>query len=349
MNVEEYLDTLFSNINPYELSEEEARRASRDKAGYILGKLARKSYRRKLTDKTRNNLGNKIDYFIRNNKPIHFTIPFGGYKHFWNPSHPQVDWAELFNFRFLTDYVLPILAVHKSGVVIEYLSEDLIINKMNNYPPERLEEYTKSFREILSWYCQFLPENLEIKYTRISDLFDKRKMIAETEKLIPLKYADYEKLSEVDKKAETHRSQRSIMWDGDESLEELSDDEKQSRILKSRMVELAYYDVEDSSDFLDGYLWKEDNIMIWFSGGLSTDNIFEDLTLASSPGSCVDFWIGRGIVTINNDKFRNTIFSKNQYNEVKNSLRKVNLPRYSMLGENFISIEVLENKNFCLG
>ncbi|MBU3922994.1 hypothetical protein KJ684_02030 [Patescibacteria group bacterium] len=336
-----YLLNLFKKIGLYKLSEKENREILKDKVSFILKKLQRKKFKRKITEKTKETLKRKILNAINENKPIYFVIPFGGYKHFWNSSYPDLDWAELFNMRFMTEYVLPILSVHQPGVIIEYMSEDLIINRMNNYPKESLEQYSKSFISLINWYKQYIPKNLQIKYFRVGNRCNKDKIIDEVEKLISKKTTEFNRLSNKEKENELHRSRRSVMLDGEKDLVQLSEEDKESRIIESRLIELAYYDVEAKPEFMGDYLWSDDHICVCFSFGLSSDNVFEDLTLASSHGSIVDFWIGKGILEYRNGRFIPKIVSKNQYIELESKIKKLKIGSFPF--KNFGSIDLIIN------
>lgn len=199
------------------------------------------------------------------------------------------------------------------------MSEDMIVTRMNNYPKESLEEYSTSFRKLLDWYkSKLILSNLNIEYFRVGDRVNKEKVIDDIENLLSVKYEDFKKLSEEDKDTELKRSNRSIYWIGEKDLTGLTEEEKEKRIIESRLVELNYYDVEAKEENMGNYLG--DNICVCFSFGLSSDNT--DLTLGSTYGSIVDFWIGRGLL-IKNDKndLRPSIVSKYQYENIKDSIK----------------------------
>lgn len=102
--VEKYLTELLTIYNPYVLLEEEKKVVARDKTAFISQKLLSKRFRKqKLHPDTINEITSKLTEKIKENKPVYFTIPFGGYKHYWNPSHPTPDWAEVFSLKFLTE------------------------------------------------------------------------------------------------------------------------------------------------------------------------------------------------------------------------------------------------------
>lgn len=344
LEIENYLKDLFTHIEPYQTSEDDKKQFSRDKIEYIFRKLDRKKFRRKqMGEEAKKNLRNKIKISLDEGKPIHLVIPFGGYKHYWNPSHPEPDWAELFHFRYVTDYVLPVLALYEPGVFIEYISEDLILPRMNNYPDETIETYISKFREILTWYKQFVPKNLNLDFFRVSERCDKDKIIKEVEDLLPERRIAFDKLSDVEKEQQLHRSYRSLYWNGKKDLTKLTEEEKQNRIIESRLIELAYYDTESKPEYLGNYLGENDHICICFSFGKSIDNAFDDLTLGSSYGSIVDYWIGRGLLE-NPDKPHPRIISAKQYEQVKDKSEIINV-NIGLKGKNYSTVEVIPNIN----
>ncbi len=338
----DYLNNLFTKIEPYKLSDEENKKILHDKMGFILDKLGRKSFRRFMSEKTRENIKTKIEKCMAEDKPIHFVIPFGGYKHFWSKSHPEPDWAEIFNFRFLTDYVSPILSVYEPGVIIEYISEDVIIPRMNNYTFESTEQYWNVFVKLMEWYKKFAPKNLIFTGFRIGDRFDKKEILEDVEKVVQERMKNFGKLSEEQKSIELKRSMRSVNWKGLKDLSSLSEKERMNRIIESRAIELAYYETEAKPQFLANYL--SDNIMISFTFGTSPDNGSEDLSLKSNHGSVVDFWIGIGILEYKNGKFTPKTISKNQYDDLK-TIKKIKIEPKILPFKNFEYIEVLASEN----
>jgi len=341
--VNEYLKNLLTHIDVPPMSAEDKANAEQDILHFIVNKITRKKFRRrKLAPQTRDAIEKKVKESVEKQIPVHLVVPFGGYKHFWNPSHPEPDWAELFNFRYLTDLVLPVLSVYKPGVVIEYVSEDMILNRMNNYSQNALEGYSKIFKELVTWYNKHIPNNLECRYFRVGDKVDKTALIKKVESLLPERRKEFESLSKEEKDKELHRSYRSMNWKGDLDLTSLNDSEKNARVIESRLIELAYYDTEAEPEFLCDYLWRDNHICICFSFGTTHDNDeLQDLTLGSTYGSIVDYWIGRGILEKRGERFIPDIISKTQYEAQKEKFSVVNTTRFLPF-TNYQTIEVLK-------
>ncbi len=346
-DLEAYLKDLFAVFVPYVLTEDEKKIVTRDLQTFIIQKLFRKRFRKqKVFPNAIADITNKVALSLKEYRPLHFTVPFGGYKHFWNPSHPEPDWAELFTMKFLTEWVSPILTVHEPGVIIEYISEDLILPRMNNYPEEALENYAKSFRLLLDSYKKYIPKNLDIRFFRVGDKYDKEKIVKEVEKMLPESWRKWETYSQEQKDIELKRSKRSVMWKGREDLTGLSDEAKQKRMIESRLIELAYYSVEAKPEFLGNYFMEDNHVGICFSYGLSPDNSDHWLTLGSTYASTVDYWIGRGILEERDGNFIPRIASKEQYHKIKESLKTVETHFDLLSLKNYQSIEIIDEKDW---
>ncbi len=347
LRVTEYLTSFFAELQEYLPSDDEKKLISRDVQSFTIQKLFRKKYRKqKLHPSTIEEITKKIAASYADHKPFHFTIPWGGYKHFWNPSHPEPDWAEVFTLRFLTEWVAPVLSVYKPGVIFEFISEDMILPRMNNYPDEVLEQYAKGFSHLLETYRKNVPKNLEIRYFRVGEKYDKEKMVQEVERALPKSWENWDTYTHEQKEIELKRSRRSVMWKGREDLTGLSDSEKEKRMIESRLIELAYYDVEAKPEFLGNYFSVDNHIGICFSFGLSPDNVDHWITLGSTYASSVDYWIGRGILEERDDSFMPRIVSKEQYEKIKENKETLEVTFEPLPFKNFQTIDIITAKNW---
>lgn len=334
-----FLKDYLESIKLYNLSDQEKRQLSFGLHTFISQKLFRKKFRKqKMHPDMIANITHKVEVSVNQNIPLRFVIPFGGYKHFWNPSHPEPDWAELFTLHTLAAWLSPILAVYEPGAIIEFISEDMIVPMMNNYPEETQDQYTKIFSELLKLYGKMIPKNLYFEFCRVGDKFDKKRMIEEVEKQLPASWKKWNTFTKEQKELELHRSRRSVMWNGNEDLTKLTDQDKEHRIIESRLIELAYYTVEARSDFLGNYFLSENHIPICFSFGLSPDNIDHWIVLGSTLNSIVDFWIGRGVIEDHGSTYVPRIVSHHQYDDIKPKLRVENVDIFPF--KNFQTVDI---------
>jgi hypothetical protein len=182
----------------YELTASDTDSLNRDKAEWITKRLTSKRFRKaKVNDETLADLKKKVRQSIEQNKPIYLLLLFGGYKHFWNPSYPEIDFAEVFNLRFMYEYAAPILAAHTPGVILDYEAEDVIIPWMDNYPEADIDRYAASFKKLIELYLKSCPGNFKVNYVRSQEgQIDKDKLFNRIKELLPAKRKEFDSLTE---------------------------------------------------------------------------------------------------------------------------------------------------------
>lgn len=339
--IEQYIESLLTVFPEYAVTEEDEGKIKKDKAQWITGKLLRKKFRKaKVADSTREDILHKIKTSIEENKPLHLIICFGGYKHFWNPSFPEVDWAELFNLAFMADYVAPILKVHSPGVILDYESEDVIMPLIDNYPEESLNAYAKSFQELILVYSKKIPANFKINYIRSQEQYDTSRLFVRLKEMLPEKTKQWDTLSQEEKGKRLHRTPRSIMWKGREDWTILNDREKRQKMEISKITNETYYEAD--AEFRGDYFTGDNHIPIVLSWGLCEENILNWLTLGSTYSSLVDFWTGRGIIENRKERFVPKVVSQGQYSKIRGKFKKIDTLKFVSLKKlkNFNSIEV---------
>lgn len=341
--IEQYIKNLFDVFPEYKITDEDEKEIKKDKAQCMAKKLLLKKFRKaKVAEKTKEDIHQKVRMSIESNKPLYLIVCFGGYKHFWNSSFPEADWAELFNLAFMTEYAAPILKVHPPGVILDYESEDVIMPIIDNYPEEYLDIYAESFRKLISVYSKNLPANFKINYVRSQEQYDTSKMLARIKEMLPERIKNWRSLLETEREKRLHRTPKSIMWKGKEDWSHLSEGEKKNKMEISKIVNEIYYDAD--AEFRGEYFTGGNHIPIVLSWGLCEENIFNWLTLGSNRSSLVDFWIGRGIIEKRSDKIIPRIVSHKQYLKVKSKAKALDVSgANSLLGlKNFNQIEVYE-------
>ncbi len=348
MDLSSHINDILINFPKYTITQEDKKLIETDKALWITKKLFRKKFRKtKIYETTFNDILKKVTHSIENNIPIQLVILFGWYKHFWNESHPFVDRAEFFNIKFMSELVSPVLEIHTPGIKLDYASEDIIITKMNNYPRSSLNKYAKSFQQLINTFSQYFPSNFSIKYTRTGEMYDTQKLLSEVEKRLPESRNERNKLSETEQKLSVHRSKRSIMRDGEEDRTQLNEQEKKQKIIESRLVEQLFYIIED--ELIGEYYYWNEHIPLVLSRGLSDENIFHRLTLGSTSSCVVDFWIGRGILEIRDNKIIPKIVSKTQYEKIKNNITTTPITnKLSKINDNFTKINTHTSNDYLI-
>lgn len=338
--VADYINGRLTKFNNYQLTDNDKIFIERyGKAEFIVKRLLLKDFRKsKVHEDTRNAIRQKVLMSMEKNIPIYLIVCFGGYKHFWNSSYPEVDWAEFFNLKFMEEIVAPILAIHEHGVILDYESEDVIIPWMDNYKENDNDEYADSFRKLIGVCSRIYPKNFKINYVRSQEQYDTKLLLKGIEERLPQKIKEWENLSEEEKQKRLKRSPKSVKWLGREDLTRLSEEEKIKRIQMSKMLNELYYEV----DFLfrKEYFEGENHIPLVLSWGLSDENVGHWVVIGSTRASQVDFWIGRGILEYRNGKFIERVVSHRQYEKIKGNLKKIRIDLIPL--KNFTDIEIYE-------
>jgi hypothetical protein len=340
--VQDYLRRTITEYQTYELTPTDEKVLNRSKQEYIFGKIMSKKYRkRSISQQIKEDIYRKVGLSIEKSMPIHFTIPFGGYKHFQNPSHPEPDWAEVFQLAFMRDFASSIAIVHAPGVLLDYISEDLIVPYMNNYDPDVFERYCRLYRLLVELFNKNAPQNVRFQFWRVKDRVDKEKLIGEVMNMLPERLEQFRSLTKEQQELEIIRSKRNINWIGSKDLDNLSDNEKRDWIIRSHLLEFAYYDTEAKEEYIGDYLQRDNHIYTLFSFGFTHDNTDGWLSLGSCSSSIVDFWVGRGVLEKRGEEFIPRILSKKQYDKYVGFYKNVPVD-IGLNGRNYSSVDVFE-------
>jgi len=295
----------------------------------ILARIFLRRYRKyATTQEVRDFVSGRLSNIISKSLPMVFVPSFGGYKHWWSPTYPKTDWAEVFNVKFLLKYLSPIFNSYKQNrVSIEYESEEVILAELNNIPQRGLDEYTKSFREMLKTCQTIVGDKVTLslvlareQYNEVG--FTKEKLLKRIEEMMPDYYKRFDSYDEADKQKRIEKVKTNFKLDGVKNYTQLSDEEKyklyrQSRVLNEAFLD-ADYEVRGESFFDD-----ESTIPLLFSFGLGPGG--ENWPhIGSSSSSMVDFWAGMGILEKrDNGVIVPRIISRTQYDLIKDSLVKI--------------------------
>jgi len=291
----------------------------------ILQKITRKPFRKqKLSEKWKNDIMFSIINRIKEKKPLNIVLLFWGYKHFWNSSSPEVDWAELFFIDHIIEWLKPILSIYKPGIIFTFASEDIILDVMNWYNIEDLEKYSNSFNDMLDKIKKYFPSNFKIEYIRMGkDIYNGEFVKKEVLSLVDERIKEFEDKDEEYQKQYLYRTKRNI----NKSNITLEDE------IRAKMIEDVFYEVEEKYSEI---FFTDDKIYITLTWWKSKEeNIFEWLSIWSTRASIVDFWIWKWILEDNWNKIIKKIVSQNQFKCIKDKLKI-----------NYITENIFENKNF---
>ncbi len=334
-NIETYLKSAINDFPDYTFNKKEKRQIKRSLDDFIINKVFSNKFRKFSPSKeTKNDIVKRISKSILSKKPLHFTIPTGGYKKWQLDSAPKCNWSEVFHLRYMLEYFSPILKTYKPGVILDYFSNAWLIKFISYYPQEDLDVYTKSFRELIKLFEKSFPSNLKINYRVVAEQKDEKTLLKRILKNRSEVEKEWKDLSKQEKELGKKASERNIRWDILEKERKLTKEERDKYIYEGKIIHDSLLRGGWNTD-LD-YLFNGNRIAIIHR---KTKDKF--LHIATSPGAFVQFWVGTGIVERRKDDILPRVLSFQQYNNIKNKLTKI---KTSFTGlSNLANIELLNN------
>ena len=123
MDAQAHIEQLL-HFPAYQLSEEEKKVIAKSGvAEYLTRKILSNKYRKSAPSaEVLKSIAERVRKSVKDNSPIHLTIPTGGYKKWQLKSAPEVDWSEFFHLRFMLEYIAPLAAAYMPGVILDYFS-----------------------------------------------------------------------------------------------------------------------------------------------------------------------------------------------------------------------------------
>lgn len=290
----------------------------------IVERLFLRKYRKyAISQDVKTNVSSKVQNIVDKSLPIIFIPSFGGYKHWWSPSYPTIDWAEVFNMKFLLQYLAPIYNSYKKAPVsIEYESEEVILSELNNVPQEGLDRYTDSFRQLAEYFTGKLEGKTKIELTLARELYDVDALHKSIEENFDTYAARFDSYSEEDKAKRIHKVETNFLIDGVVDYTATTKQERYELYRRSRILNETFLDMD--FELRPNYFEGESSIPLLFSFGLGPGGEAW-LHIGSCSTSMVDFWAGIGILEYwpEEDKFVQRILSRSQFESVKDSLVSV--------------------------
>ena len=319
--------------------------------GTMIDRLFAKKFRKySIAPDVKVNVSEKLANIIEKKLPLTFVPSFGGYKHWWSPTYPTIDWAEIFNMKFMLEYLSPIFTNYTDNkTTIEYESEEIILSELNNVPQSGLDEYTRTFRLACDYFNKYLNNQVELKLSLAREQyanynFDKQKLLNRINEILPEYTERFESYEQEDKERRIQKARTNFKLDGVVDYSQLSYEEKENLYRQSRILNEAFLDADfevRGNDFFE----KETNIPLLFSFGLGPGGETW-LHIGSSHSSMTDFWAGTGILELREDgSIIERILSRNQYESIKSDLIEVKIESpISSICESLTYIKVYKGK-----
>lgn len=307
MKIEEFLKTYIGSVHQYQITESETKCIQFEGIEkFIYQKLTSTKYRGiKLPDDLRDFVKLRIDYCIKNNLPIHIVFPFGAYKR-WNlPTYPHIDWAEVFNIKYMIEYLSSIASTYKFGVTLEYYSVELFVSKNIKIPQKDLDIYEKEFKNMLNILSKYTPKGLILKFTNLREEIRQDTALKSIDEKVKELRNNWKNVSQEDKELKIKRAK--VSYAANEN-----DPNYNEKILEAVLMHDAFSSECWTQNGKIEWINKPDMIVV---GNSYTGNW--GIHVKSSRTSRVNFWVGIGVLEKRENEFLPTILSYNQWNEQK--------------------------------
>lgn len=292
----------------------------------IYAKVMSKKFRKlKASKKTIQIARSAISFAVKNNRPVTVSFLFGGNKLWSFDEAPEIEWAELFSLIYFLRWMKSIASVYQPGARLDYYSQSLNVEVMNNIPLAETERYNKTFRTMLDWIRPYVPDRVAITYREYADEFKNHDdFIRELEAAI----------------------QNTLKANGGK-LPELSDKQRAATELNVRLlpgqdrdpswrekVELIHRSIEETETFKRCYF--DDAGLI-----LACPTIYDGwIAVGSTKRSYAKFWAGLGVLEKSGDSFSELVLTPKQLETARFDWEPINIE--GLPGKNFSKIRVLK-------
>lgn len=291
----------------------------------IFAKVMSKKFRKlKANERSISITKKAISWAVKNNQPVTVSFLFGGNK-LWRLSEaPEIDWAELFSLMYYVRWMKSIASVYPPGARLDYYSQALNVEIMNNVPLSETEKYTKTFRDMLEWIKPYIPGKVTITYREYADEFTNhedfvRELEAAKQNTLRANSGKLPSLSEEQK-------------DATELNVKLERGQDQDPLWREK-VELIHQSIEATETFKRCYF---DDVSLV----LACPTIYNGwIATGSTKRSYAKFWVGVGALQRANDSFHELVLTPKQLETLKFNWEDVELE--GLKGKNFSKIRIL--------
>lgn len=265
-----------------------------------------------------------ISESIEASSPIKFSFPFGGYKLWRFEETPEADWAELFTLMYYAKWLKPICEAYEAGVVFDFVSDDMIVERMNNIPKKDTEQYRKSFIDLTKFLEEYIPVNLKFTFTPISSFYAEEEFEKDLADKIEKKKKEFNGLPLLDNK------QKEMV----ELNVKLNPDQDKDPLWKEKveLIHQAYYAVNKRRP----YNRALDKILA-FTYPLKDG---KSISVGTTKTSVAKFWVGIGALKKRDNDFIEYVLSPSQIETTKFDFERIEITGLS--DKNFNKIRVIK-------
>jgi len=291
----------------------------------IYAKLMSKKFRKlKADDATVEVVKKAVHWSVENNKPIVANLIFGGNKLWRFDEAPEIDWAELFALTYLMRWLKSVASVYEPGTHFEFVSEDVVLENMNNLPRSETDQYSETFISMLDWMRQFLPKGVSVEYKRYGDFYENV-----DEYLAELEVAKAKVLKELGGKLPELNEHQKVATELNVRLKPGQADDPFWR----EKAELIHKSIE-RTEAMEKYIYDPTMVPTaptFFPGCIVT---------GSTKKSYAKFWVGVGALEHSGDNYNELILTPKQLENASFNWEDVDIE--GLKGNNFKRVRILK-------
>lgn len=309
MTVKEFLEYRLENPQEYPLTDDEKK--CLDVCGrkeLLMRRLTSAKFRKSsLNEDAKTQLASAVKLNVSKNEPLKLTYPFGGYKSWRTEGFPNADLAEFFTMSYVARFAKYLAEVYEPGVIVQFTSDDVIIEKIDNYRKEDLDAYSKTFVEIMNLFKSHLPSNVKLEFRRVvPDLYTPEEYQIDLEEAVEEFNSKDEPLTNFSPAG----FEFNFLLNGKEDFTKLSEEERLELFKSLEPYSSAYLSIPKRRAFNRG----EDKIVIFSA------KIPNAIDIGSTASSKAKFWAGTGVVEVSEEKLVDRILSPKQFDATKDEL-----------------------------
>lgn len=260
---------------------------------------------------------------VKAKEPIKFAFSFGGYKLWRLQESPEPDWAELFAIIYYCRWMLPILNVYKPGIWFDFVTDGIIIERLNNIPKEDSEIYRTKFQKLLNFIKQYTPTNLKLTLTEIGNFYNSDKEFEDdlSDKIRKMQSCINKDLPDL-----TPEDIARIELNVNTTPDQKNDPVWREKV---KLLHDSYLTVSKKRP----YYKTEDKIMVL------TNPLNGMLTLGTTKTSTAKFWVGVGALKKTADGYQEYVLSPSQITSNKLVKEEISIP--GLDSKNFKTINLI--------
>lgn len=262
-----------------------------------------------------------IENSIKNNLPIKFLWPFGGYKLWRLEETPEADWAELFSLMYFSKWLMSITMVYKPGVEFDFSSDDIIVERMNNIPKIDTEAYARSFKDIINFLGKYLPDNFKFKFTPVGSYYTEKEFNDELNEKIEKMQKELGGLPVLDEKHKKMVELNVLLKPGQ--------DQDPFWREKVELIHQSYYTLSKRY----AYTRSKEKILVF------TTSFGNCIAIGTTKTSIAKFWPGVGALRTRTNDFTETVLSPSQLKSSQFTKEEIKIE--GLNGKNFKNIRII--------